>query len=141
MAGKNKTQNSLLGALLILLVIVTGCGLVRPSCDNRKVIDASVSVVNTERRMIGFNTDTDGLKFGVVSSGALIEREVTVHYDHNAEVNVLAEGSLASLMSAKPSSFYLPANTSQKVTFTITVPENALPGNYTGKVTFCFTQQ
>ena len=132
---------TLICLLLVVLSSLFLSGCVEKECTLTRSIPASVSVVQAERRVVGFNTDTDNLTFGVVSPGSVIEREVDILYDHDAEVSLKPVGSIGSLISATPISFFLPANTSQRVVIWANVPETATVGNYSGEVQFCFRER
>ncbi len=123
--------------ILILLTLLYGCA-PELSCTTTKSIDASLSIVAMERRMVGFNTDTDSLRFGVVTSGSLVERSIIIQYDHDADVSLRPEGDLRPWMSMEPAAFFLPANATQQVNIGVNVPIGASPGNYTGVVHVCF---
>lgn len=125
--------------LLLILLFGTYTVLSWPRCSEVRELPASVEVRTVPgRALLGFNTDTDGLKFGAVSQNAEVIRSVTVHYPADAEVRLVAEGALASWLSIQPATMPLVAQEPQQVQFRLLVPPNAPDGNYTGTVRLCF---
>ena len=135
-------------ALLVILVmgyiIVTNLINTKGSdCTTVDTIDASLTVYTPPGglAMIGFNTDKDSLKFGVVSPGVTPLRKVNAQYSRDAQVSIIMTGQLAPWTQIEPSEFDLLANQSQEVQFRVYVPSSAAEGNYTGKALFCFKEK
>ncbi len=108
-----------------------------PSCTKTDLVNTSIQVDAKERRIIGLNADTDSLKFGTVSPGAIVRRAMKVGYDREAEVKVTPEGDFASWFQISPAEFSL-NNKTKEVVFEVFVPENAAIGDYSGQISFCF---
>lgn len=112
-----------------------------PRCSEVRELPASVEVRTVPgRALLGFNTDTDGLKFGAVSQNAEVIRSITVHYPSAAQVRLVAGGALAPWLSL-PGTLELAAQVPQDVRFRLLVPPNAPDGNYTGTVRLCFQKE
>src|SRR3989338_4139186 len=85
----------ILAALIIVMSIITLLNW--PSCDNRQLIDASITVHNIgSRAYLGLNTDTQNLSFGGASPGAEIIRSIIIQNKDKAEVRVRMLGDLSS---------------------------------------------
>jgi len=109
------------------------------SCLDQEQITASLKVKQINgKTMIGLNTDTDSLQFGVVSSGVAAKRSIVVRHSEPAEVRVTMDGQLHSWTSISPASFSLSSNQSVEVFFEAKVPLYTVDGTYTGTATFCF---
>lgn len=131
------------GIFLFLLILLFGTYTLLnwPRCSEMREIPASVEVRTVPgRALLGFNTDTDGLKFGAVSQNAEVIRSVTVHYPFDAEVRLVAEGALASWLSL-PETLELAAQVPQDVQFRLLVPPGTSDGNYTSTVRLCFQKE
>lgn len=137
-----KSWKMVVGTVLVLLLIVGGSYFYlwrAKSCDELRVVDASIKVLIPKGRgYVGFNTDTDSLKFGGVSPGATSQRRVLVEYTKDALVNVTMMGSITSWTEISPTLLALAAGEKKEVIFDVTVPQLVMPGNYTGKAVFCF---
>ncbi|MDP3640505.1 MAG: hypothetical protein Q8R53_04895 [Nanoarchaeota archaeon] len=113
-----------------------------PRCSELREIPASVEVRTVPgRAFLGFNTDTDNLKFGGVSPNAEVVRSMNVQYPFDAEVRLVADGALAPWLSMSPATFTLAAAEPQQVSFRLLVPPNVYDGNYTGTVRICFQKE
>ncbi|MBI1968700.1 hypothetical protein HYS49_02215 [Candidatus Woesearchaeota archaeon] len=129
---------------LVLVILLFGAYtfLSWPRCSELREIPASVEVRTAPgRAFLGFNTDTDSLKFGGVSPNAEVVRSMNVQYPFDAEVRLVADGTLASWLSINPAMFTLAAQEPQQVTFRLLVPPNVYDGNYTGMVRICFRKE
>ncbi len=128
---------SLLG-FIIVMVIFTYFNW--PKCTVVKMINASITVAEGQRKHVGFNTDTDALKFGKISAGAWVRRSAYIMYPHEADVTILAVGDLAKWMEITPDTFHVLPEEKIGVEFDARAPKTANVGNYTGKVIFCFKE-
>lgn len=128
---------------LVLLIIVMGWLAIDnwPGCSTTEIMGASIRVKDVAGKgMLGFNTDTDSLKFGVVSPGILAKRSVYVEHSEDADVTIGVKGDLAPWLTVEPLSFHLTTQEQQRVFFNANVPADAADGNYTAKVIFCFRE-
>ena len=130
----------IIGGIIVGLLII---GLIMyikiPHCSVIQSINASISVKEIPSRiLLGMNTDKDSLKFGVVSPGTEVDRSINAQYARNAFVRVWPIGNIANWMIIEPSQFTLINKEIRQVMFTVNVPLDAMQGNYTGKVVFCF---
>ena len=128
--------------LLVLIGILTFTLFLKGQarCDSVNFINASLELVQQERKLLGFNTDRDGLHFGKVSPGATVTKTIFVNYTVPAEVIVTAAGSLSPWLAIEPQQFEITPLQTQEVTVQAIIPETALAGNYTGSVEFCFRE-
>ena len=95
---------------------------------------ADVRVIDEQNR-IGFNTDTDGLHFGSISSGSgsrrvLILRDIA----QDVRVQIVNHGEIASWISSE-NNFILKKGEEKNLSFSLSVPSPIQVGNYTGEVT------
>ncbi|MBI2668505.1 hypothetical protein HYX14_01555 [Candidatus Woesearchaeota archaeon] len=106
-------------------------------CSSLQTLDAFVQVKSSDLRYLGFNLDTDALKFGVVSPGARGKRVVMVNNTLDSTVVIKAVGEMAAWMNVTPQNFTFKAYHPQRVEFELFVPPDAKEGDYTGKVLVC----
>jgi len=107
-------------------------------CSELRVIDSSITV---KSRTLGFNTDTDSLKFGIVSVYNIGKRSIVIGYPKDVEVSVFAEGEpLSDWISFQPQKFSLKAGENITIDVVAEVPGNTVEDNYTAKVYFCFVE-
>ncbi len=107
-------------------------------CFDTEEVNASIEVVRAERNVVGFNTEKDSLKFGRVSPGSSVRREIKTRYSKETNVKINTIGELGTWILITPQEFHLPKNTQQRVFFEAKVPEYASSGNYTSQIIFCF---
>src|SRR3989338_10475341 len=91
MPGKNMLVLSRKKAALFLILVILVFGaytlVTWPRCSELQEIPASVEVRTVPgRAFMGFNTDTDSLKFEGVSPNAEVVRSMNVQYPFDAEV-------------------------------------------------------
>jgi len=98
------------------------------------VQEMPVSFKVTDKNIIGITTDNDSLKFGTMMRGLTKERDVTIVNPFNMSIKVFIDftGDAADYISIPEDSFILQAEGNKKFTVTVTVPEDAKEGNYTG---------
>lgn len=127
---------------LLLFIVVVGSFIYfqwkQLQCSTIDTVNASISVQTGSLLYVGLNADTDSLKFGKVSPGSMARRSIRAQYTQDALVKVLVDGNFASWFGITPVEFYLPATQRKEITFDVNVPENAVAGNYTATVYFCF---
>lgn len=142
---KKKNMVILTATVVVLVVAVLSANLFflpRSSCTALQKIDATMTVkIISARAMLGLNADTDALKFGVVSPGITAMRKVKVQHPDDALVRVAMEGELARWTSISPAEFNLSAGETTEVALEVSVPNYALPGNYSGTAVFCIKEQ
>lgn len=122
----------------LFLVIVVASFLPLSPCTTVKTVPASVEIVHNERNYLGFNTDKDSLNFGKVTPKTAVKRSIKVGYSLPARVKVIAETDFSSWLAVEPDNFVVGPENGQEVFFTVTVPEDARSGNYSGTIKFCF---
>ncbi len=133
--------------LLIVVIIVLLVPLIKnwpTSCTEVKEVPAMVKVkVIPKRNMMGLNTDTDALKFGVLSPGMGAKRSVRIQHGREAEVLATMQGELEGWTLVDPANFTLDAEQGavRQVYFEVIVPLDAAPGNYTGTAVFCLKEK
>ncbi len=141
--GSLSRRKTLLAGLVLVIIIMGAVTWYNwPECSTIRFIDASVTVKTVPSKvLLGFNTDTDSLKFGTVSPGSEVKRTVITHYAQAAQVRITAEGELASWITITPAEFSLASPESLPVTVQLNIPDKYVyEGNYTGKVKFCFKE-
>jgi len=124
-------------ALILIMSMITSKNW--PYCGSMEYIHSNVTIKTGERKIIGFNADTDSLKFGVVSPGAVVTRSAEVNKSAGTKVKVFMEGELFPWTNITPSHFIVNPNEEQKIVFELHVPKEAKEGVYEGRVKFCFT--
>ena len=128
-------------SLVLLFLFVVSCSSPRGiECTKIDSVNASITIKKSIQPIVGLNTDTDSLKFGTVSPKAVVERTMTVQYSNQAEALVMMEGDFAAWTEIDPSQFSLQPAEKKKVLFKVSVPEEVMEGNFTGKAVFCFRE-
>ncbi len=109
------------------------------SCDTVETVLTSVQIVPSEgRNYMGFDLNKQNLTFGVLSPGTTAKRTVSTEYTKNATTYVWIEGNFSSWVIISPKKFEIEPNQQKEVTFTLFAPVTAKPGEYDGKVIFCY---
>jgi hypothetical protein len=90
----------------------------------------------TAKENVGFVLDTDALHFGGGPRGALMVRNINMSTTEDARVKITSVGP--GTVTVSENDFFLPANTSKELTFSLSVPLDAQPGFYEGIVYFSF---
>lgn len=136
---KNFNKLFLCLGLVLIILLISSC---RPisNCSSRDIIDASINVAESEKKIIGFNTDTKSLKFGHASPGVSVKRIIEADYSKETEVIVEMDGEFSSWTKITPSRFNLNAGEKKEVSFEVTIPNHAPVGEYQGKAVFCFIE-
>ena len=118
--------------VLIILIMPTLIGILfwRWYAVDVKAVPIEVTLTNTT--LIGFNAGTDKLYFGTVGPGGVSERKTTAVTSYNAIVVVSVEGQVAPWVSVSENHIKLSPNERHDITFRLTAPATAVPGNYTG---------
>ena len=136
-----KHKNKIAFGAVIIIIIMGSLAIYNwlDQCDSIHTIPAELTIKNLPGvRTLGFNADTDALKFGIVSSGIWPKRKVNIQHAQKAEVEVQMKGDLSSWTEIKPNKFTITPNMTQEVSFTVGVPVIAEDGNYTSQAVFCF---
>ena len=141
----SKNIFNLILVIVLIVIIIAMLGLMwynwPDECDVLQTINASITVKDIgSRALIGLNADRDALKFGSVSPFTLATRKVIIQHPENARVFVVMAGQLQSWTTVTPSNFTVQKDEIKEVQFDVNVPEEALDGNYTGVVVFCFKE-
>lgn len=98
-----------------------------------------VEVINYDfvvKNAVGFNLDTDALHFGGSLPGSTSTRSMNLQVNQDSRVVITFDGP-GDLVVDK-NDFIVLANSSQPLTFYLTIPVNITEGNYSGTVTFNF---
>ena len=131
------------GILLFLLVLALLSSFIwsrQSKCDSWSTVNASLELIEGNRKLLGFNTDRDSLHFGKVSAGATVKKTLFVNYTVPAEVSVTAHGQLSPWLLIEPQQFKIIPLKTEEVTVQVIVPEVVIAGNYSGSIEFCFRE-
>ncbi len=128
----------LIVAILILFAVNAFIFVSSDPCIDTDYVNATIEIVQGQRKMVGFNTEHDSLKFGIVSAGATVKREMKIGYSQDSNVEISAKGSLSHWLLITPNKLDLVAKEQQRASFEAVVPNSAQPGNYSAQVKFCF---
>jgi hypothetical protein len=110
-----------------------------PTCSKIHTVQAAISVEDRGgMKLVGFNGDTDWLKFGKVSPGMLSRKSITAQYNKDAKVHVSMEGGLQPYTLITPTNFFLKAGEVKTVVFEAQISQNVPLGEYGGQAVFCF---
>lgn len=124
--------------IVILIAAIVVLAIIGAYWSFQPIAERSIQAQVTIDNKIGFNLDTDKLYFGRVPENGFSSRDMMVSYDKDAFVIITAQGDLAPWIYASEDSFFLPADTSRKVTFNLK-PASGMPlGKYSGVVIFSF---
>ncbi len=86
--------------------------------------------------VLGFNVDVDALHFGEIPRGSTSLRQITVQYHRDARVIMYPLGIENIYMGRN--NFVMPKDTPTTINITVTIPTNATPGKYKGKLKTVF---
>ncbi len=126
-------------SLLIAISMIITITLYEPlGCDKIESLNAFVQVARMDRSSIGFDLDRQNLTFGKISPGAVAERVVYLKYSEEAEVKVWMKGDLEPWTTIEPNELKVLPEVQESIKFTVTVPESAATGDYSGKAFFCY---
>ncbi|MBS3097876.1 hypothetical protein J4209_03735 [Candidatus Woesearchaeota archaeon] len=91
---------------------------------------------------IGFDTNESALKFGIVPRGVSSTRVIEIYNDkgYSMNVKIIKSGFVTDWIDSE-TDFIIKPNESRRISFTATVPEGALAGNYSGNVRFIFKKK
>ena len=124
---------------LILCIVAILCSVVTIMVYSFYVIE-EIKTIDMYLKVddyVGINVDTDALHFGTVSPGGSGTRSVFLsnNYGKSLKVEIKVYGDLAEFVSVEKS-LVLSKNETKKISFTASIPKNALYGNYTGRAVF-----
>jgi len=127
-------------AVILAIIVIFNIFLLtdESACTTMNIVETSLEVKNGPHQVIGLNTDTNSLKMGRISTLSGVQRSILVNSTFDAEVEVIMDSPFSSWTTITPHNFKIKKDQSMEVQFDIFVPHNALEGNYTGKVSFCF---
>lgn len=125
--------------LLILLFAIIGIAVTITSyfffvIDTIRIIPMDVEFSPS---YFGISGDTDALHFGRVAliNDAFATKFINITNDknHASVVSITFSGEMAPWTEVKENNFILEPGEDKKLEFNVIPPENAVPGNYTGK--------
>lgn len=138
----SKSKKLIVIVLILIIIIMATVTFINWSrCSLIETIDASITVKDIGgRKLLGMNTDTDSLKFGAVSPGIEVKRIVKTQHSKDSSVTIISNGELSNWLKIEPEKFFLQSKETKEIQFILSVPLDATDGNYTGKVSFCFSE-
>jgi len=138
---KSNKKNSVLRLVLILLIIALLCisitAMIYSSFLKKKPFETqSLSYEYKVKNHTSFNLDTDSLHFGGGVPSEILQRGLNITSPKDAFVVITWAGD--GFLQLSDNNFYLNADEVKAMRFTLTIPEDAKQGNYTGKILFSF---
>ncbi len=133
-----KWNNSILIIIIAVLILFNTTLISEKSCDVKETLNISVTAVKNPT--LGFNTETDGLKFGHINPGATSTRTISLKHSQNASFKIFIEGSIKSWIKVNPQKAELLAEEPQTITFDLTLPHGTSLGPYFGEATICIKE-
>ena len=128
--------------LILLLAIITGAAifmtafLIKSNVVETHKIYTEIIVDDN----IGFNLNTDALRFGKARPGNYATRYLDLKHDNDMPltVSIYVEGGLKDWISTDANEFLLAPDEVRRVAFRADVPRDAGFGNYTGTIIINF---
>lgn len=121
--------------LLVIIIILAGIGLTNLFYSfyivkEVRIVDMDFSV----GEKVGINIDTDALHFGTNFPKGSSMRNMIISHEHDCplKVSIKLYGDFASWMSVSDNDFILDPGESRKISFSVSVPEDAPFGDYSG---------
>ncbi len=102
------------------------------------ILNADVTVKET--KVVGFNTDTDAVHFGIIPPSGSGARNISLTniWDKKVLISITSHGEIKNWVNPKRNNFILNPDENTEVQLTIKIPENASMDNYTGLVKVFF---
>ncbi len=100
-------------------------------------IGMNIEVIESEQKVMGMNIDIDALHFGIFRPGMTSTRGINLTniFDEDAVVTIETDGSeIAEWVSVSENLVPVKKGESKIVDVSCSIPQNASPGNYTGKL-------
>jgi hypothetical protein len=149
---KNSWENNTIIKIIFITVIVVSLGIMFGTIsysiykwnENSKYQSRIISInyVNTSIEVVsygmGINADRDALKFGRVMPGSGGQRELFLNSTREARVEVTVFGEMSDFLTVDKNDFIVQPNKQDKILFTLEIPGNATPKNYTGTIQVIF---
>jgi hypothetical protein len=151
---KNSWENNKVIKIIFITIIVVSLGIMLGTVSysiykwnehskyQARII--SINYVNTTIEVVSFgmgmNADRDALKFGRVTPGSGGERDLLINSTKDAQVEVIVFGEMAEFLTVDKNNFIIKANTQDKIQFTLEIPEDTIPKNYTGTIQVIFLE-
>ncbi len=136
------SQKMIVGLSVVFMVLGVSFTIYNwPECSETMVIPMDGFVNTKAAKYWGMNTDKDHLAFGGTSLGNTIKRSMMVKHNTKADVEVRLAGDIAPFVKAEPTVFSIVDGQEQQVDFYFAPRYNAVQGEYTGKVIYCFKDE
>ena len=132
-----KKINAILTILIISLIVSSLTYLI---IQNLRVVartSYNMDVIVWDDKRVGINLNTDAIHFGGMGAGNGANRGVIIDAEEDVIVSILKKGQMATWVS-NPNNFYMQKGEQRNITFSLSVPKDTLPGNYTGEAIFIF---
>ena len=126
--------------LLLFAVLLLGVGLTLIAYYQFYLVEYHTIPVDFKvaRGVGGLDADTDALHFGTLTPGGLGKRNMLVTPARDARLVVSFSGQAAPFMTVQPDNVRVEKGVPLRLNFTLAMPANATPGNYTGEARFYF---
>ncbi len=131
-----KTDKAL---VFILIAILLAFGITEVVYTNYKYPSYKslpMFVEVTNKVLVGVNTRTDGLYFGIVPTGDAGRRfiNITNPYSTPVQIQITTKGTIAFWVQPDKNYFVLNPGEATQIVVQINIPLNATVGNYTGNM-------
>jgi len=124
--------------LVVLLTVILTIGIYQYIVIDYKEVKTGIIVNADLRAGFGIMKGNDFLYFGSMYRGGMVEQKVDLKSDYRAWVKIKIEGNISDFVSVSENNFILEPYQQKEITFTASIPETAIPGNYTGDIRFYF---
>jgi len=120
-------------ALLAVFIVLVGFYALTTIVEDSMEIYMEVKV---EEARVGFNLDSDALRFGISPPGGVAERGIDIKNEkiYDIRTEIFAKGELSNWVRAFDNNFVVPAGETRNVTFAVDVPITAEEGTYNGTI-------
>jgi len=129
---------------VLVLVAILGAASAHLTYTNWYVIDTFETEIFfrvTDQNEVGFSADTDRLHFGRILHGGSAGRDVILSSKVDAYVYFGVDPELEEWFIANPNPAYLGAGETLHKELFMSIPEDTLPGNYSGVLTTTYVRK
>lgn len=126
--------------LLLVAILLFGVGLTLFAYYGlylQEYREVAVDFYVKEQR-VGINTDTDALHMGGIPPEGFSSRRLKIDPANDGRLVVAFDGNISEYISVRPNNIPVREGELLRLNFTVSVPEDASLGNYSGVATFSF---
>ncbi len=136
---KKKELFLMLIVVILLTITVTLIAYSQYKVLDKVTLEADITVIPKSEKL-GFNVDTDGLRYGNAIQKSVASRNITITniWEEDALIQIFSYGDIKEWIRPAKNNFLLPAGESTEVSVNLKVPEDAELGYQEGRVSIVF---